>query len=140
MADPTDGSNNVAKVVKSATAETWAGTTFSTGDSFSIDTLAITATDTQFTLRVWSPEAGIPVLLKVEDASDPTHSVETFAYPSAAGAWETLSFDFADEAPGTAALNPDYTFNKVSVFFNFGTSGADGGGGTFYFDDFDSNF
>ncbi|MBK9366766.1 MAG: hypothetical protein IPN01_10645 [Deltaproteobacteria bacterium] len=140
MADPTDSSNKVAKVIKASTAELWAGTTFSTGDNFSIPTLPITADDTEFTLRVWSPRAGIEVRLKVEDASDPTRSVETVAYPTAAETWETLNFDFANEASGTAALNTSYTFNKVSVFFDFGKTGGDGGGGTFYFDDFDSNF
>jgi hypothetical protein len=85
--------------------------------------------------RTWSPTAGIPVRLKVEDAGDPTHSVETEAVTTVAGGWETLVFNFANEATGTAALNPGYTFNKVSIFFNFGTTGVDGGGGTFYYDD-----
>ncbi|MCK6521262.1 hypothetical protein L6R49_07445 [Myxococcota bacterium] len=140
VADPTDSTNKVAKVNKASTAELWAGTTFSTGDNFSIPTLPITADDTEFTLRVWSPRAGIEVRLKVEDASDPTRSVETVAYPTSAETWETLNFDFANEASGTAELNTSYNFNKVSVFFDFGKTGADGGGGTFYFDDFDSNF
>jgi len=52
-----------------------------------------------------------------------------------ADAWETLTFDFANQVAGTAALNPAYTYNKVSIFFDFGTTGAAGGGGTFYFDD-----
>ena len=40
-------------------------------------------------------------------------------------------------ATGTAALNTSYVFDKVSVFFDFGTDGASGGGGTFYCDDLD---
>ena len=43
------------------------------------DEFGITADDTEFTVDVWSPRAGISVLLKVEDASDPTKSVETAA-------------------------------------------------------------
>jgi hypothetical protein len=122
-------------VVKSATAELWAGTTVSTGPNQSVGTIPFTATAPRMTVRVYSPRAGIPVRLKVEDAADPTRSVETEALTTAINTWETLTFDFANEAPGTAALNLAFTYNKASIFFDFGTTGAAGGGGTFYFDD-----
>ncbi len=79
VADPTNAGNNVARVVKSGTAELWAGTTVSTGANQSVDTIPFTATSTRMTVRVYSPRAGIPVRLKVEDAADPTHTVETEA-------------------------------------------------------------
>jgi hypothetical protein len=135
VVDPAGGTNMVAKVVKNSTAELWAGTTVSTGANFSIATIPFTASATRMTLRVWVPAAGIPVRLKVESASDNTKTVETEAITTVAGAWETLTFNFANQAPGTAALNLSSTFNKASVFFNFGKSGAQGGGGTYYFDD-----
>ena len=75
--------------------------------------------------------------MKIEDSADPTRSVETEATVTTAMAWQTLTFDFANEATGTAALNPGYTFDKVSIFFDFGSSGIDGGAGTFYYDDID---
>jgi hypothetical protein len=76
------------------------------------------------------------VRLKVEDASDPTRSCETEATVTTAAGWQTLTFDFANQASGTAALNLAYTFDKASIFFNFGTTGADAGGAkTYYFDD-----
>ena len=135
VADPTNAGNNVARVVKSATAQLWAGTTVSTGPNSSVDTIPFTATSTRMTVRVYSPRAGIPVRLKVEDAADPTRSVETEALTTQVNTWETLTFDFANQAAGTAALNLAFTYNKASIFFDFGTAGADGGGGTFYFDD-----
>ncbi len=135
VADPTNAGNKVAKVVKSATAELWAGTTVSTGANNSVDKIPFTATSTKMTVRVYSPKAGIPVRLKVEDAADPTHTVETEALTTKVNAWETLTFDFASPAAGTAALNLAYTYNKVSIFFDFGKTGAAGGSGTFYFDD-----
>ena len=134
-ADPAGGSNLVAKVVKSATAELWAGTTVSTGANFSIATIPFSASAKTMTVRVYVPAAGIPVRLKVEDAADANHSVETEALTTVANGWQTLTFNFANQASGTAALNLAYTFNKASIFFNFGTTGAAGGGGTFYFDD-----
>ncbi|NCN72178.1 MAG: hypothetical protein GW907_13790, partial [Betaproteobacteria bacterium] len=57
------------------------------------------------------------------------------ATTTVAGGWQTLTFNFASQAAGTAALNPAFTYNKASIFFNFGKTGALGGGGTFYFDD-----
>jgi hypothetical protein len=133
--DLAGGSNTVAKVVKSATAELWAGTTVSTGANSSVDRIPFTATATRMTVRVYSPRAGIPVRLKAEDAADNTRTVETEALTTVANAWETLTFDFANPVTGTAALNLAYTYNKVSIFFDFGRTGAAGGGGTFYFDD-----
>jgi Bacterial Ig-like domain len=134
VVDPTNGANKVAKVVKSAVAELWAGTTVSTGANNSIAIIPFTAAAKTMTVRVWSPTAGIPVRLKVEDAADPTRSCETEATTTVASGWQTMTFNFANQAAGTAALNTAFTFNKVSIFFNFGTTGANGGGGTFYFD------
>lgn len=138
--DPTLPSNNVAKVVKSAGAQTWAGTTVTavvgivqTGFSSKIP---FTASETKMNVRVWSPDAGIPVRLKVEDYTDPTKSVETEAMTTVASDWETLTFDFTVPTnPPTAALNLSYNYNKASIFFNFGTDGATAGEKTYYFDD-----
>ena len=133
--DPADATNKVARVIKSATAELWAGTTVSTGANFSISALPFSATAKTMTVRVYAPAAGIPVRLKVENAADPTKSVETEASTTVANAWQTLSFNFGNAAAGTAALNLATTYNKASIFFNFGKTGAQGGGGTYYFDD-----
>ena len=135
VVDPTNSANMVARVVKSATAELWAGTTVSTGPNLSVPRLPFTASDTTMSVRVWSPDAGIQVRLKAEDAADGTKSVETEATTTVAGAWETLVFDFANQAAGTAALNLAYTYNKVSIFFNFGVPGSTAGAKTYYFDD-----
>ncbi len=133
VVDPTDGSNMVGQVVKTAGAETWAGTTVATGPSQSVPVIPLAPGRSIMTARVWSPDAGIPVRLKAEDANNATHTVETQTLTTVAGAWETLTFDFANEAPGTEPLiHPDWTFSKVSIFFDFGTPGA---GKTYYVDD-----
>ncbi|MCB9295203.1 MAG: fasciclin domain-containing protein [Lewinellaceae bacterium] len=49
--------------------------------------------------------------------------------------WETLEFDFTNEVPGTAALNLANSYDKASIFFNFGTTGADAGEKTYFWDD-----
>jgi len=137
VADPTNAANQVVKLDKPATSPLWAGTTLSTSTSpaDSVATIPFTATAQKMTVRVWSPDAGIQVRLKVEDATNPTHSVETEATVTTAGAWQTLTFDFANQAAGTAAINLAFTYNKVSVFMNFGVDGATAGAKTYYVDD-----
>jgi hypothetical protein len=135
-ADPTDAMNTVAKVIKSGSAETWAGTTLTNtnNEGFS-SAIPFDATHTTMTVRVWSPDAGIPVRLKVEDWTDNTHSVETDAYTTLAGEWETLTFNFANEGAGTAPIDLSYYYNKASIFFNYNVAGSVTGEKTYYFDD-----
>ena len=83
-------------------------------------------------IRVWSPTAGIPVRLKVEVSGQPTQSVETEALTTVANGWQTMEFNFNNQATGTAAFNAAFPFNKASIFFNFGVAGS---GQTYYFDD-----
>ncbi len=137
VVDPAGGTNKVVQITKSATAELWAGTTISTGPNFSIAPIPFSATAKTITVRVWAPAAGVPIRLKVEDAADGSKSCETEATTTVANAWETLTFDFAAPAAGTAPLNLANTYTKISVFPNFGkTGGQIGGASTYYFDDF----
>ncbi len=133
VVDPTDPNNLVGKAIKTDAAEPWAGTT--NGGSGLANPIPFTVADTKMTVRVWSPDANTPILLKVEDAADPTKSVETLVNTTMAGQWETLEFDFSNEAPGTAPLNLAHTYNKISIFFNFGTTGSAAGEKTYYWDD-----
>jgi len=113
-------STPVARVIKTSGANTWAGTTFSVGYADSVGTMPFTASHTKLTAVVYSP-ASIDWKLKVEDANDPTHTVETETVTAAAG-WQTLTFDMANQSTGTAALNPAYTFNKVDIFPDWNVS------------------
>ncbi len=131
IADPDDAANTVASSNKVAGAETWAGTTVANVSGF-ISSIPFSATETSMTVRVYSPVAGIPVRLKVENAADATVSVETEAMTTMVDTWETLTFDFSNEATGTAALNLASTYNKASIFFDFGANGDDS---TYLWDD-----
>lgn len=118
--DPVNNANHIKSTVKTSGAQTWAGTTIGTGLSSKIP---FTASATKMTIRIYSPAAGQPVRLKLEDKMNNTHTVETEAMTTVANAWETLTFDFANVATGTAALNLSYTFDLPSIFFNFGSGG-----------------
>ena len=130
--DPAGGTNKVGKVVKPGSGVPfYCGTTVVTVPNGGLARIAFTATATTMTARVWSPDVGIPVRLKVEDIADATKSVETEAMTTLVG-WQTLTFNFANAAAGTPVLNLSTTYNKASIFFHFGTVGS---GKTYYFDD-----
>ncbi len=135
VADPADASNMVARTVKSGTAELWAGTTMSTNELGLAARVPFTAQARTMTVRVYSPDAGIPVRLKVEDKTDDTKTCETEAVTTVAGAWETLTFDFGSPVANTAALNLETTYDKASIFFNFGVGGATAGEKVYFWDD-----
>ena len=144
VTDLTSSTNKVARVTKAAGAEQWAGTTIAqlnvnpsaaanTGAN-AITTIPFTAARKTMTLRVYSPAAGIRVHLKVENASNDGINSEQNAMTTVANAWETLSFNFADATTmfipngattydatkPTSPFNLANTYNKASVFFDFG--------------------
>jgi len=135
--DPFGTNNNVIEVVKPLGAATWAGTTIGTPAGFATD-LPFSLTNSIMTVSVWSPEAGTPIRLKVEDANDPTHTCETETNTTLAGEWETIEFDFTNQAPGTEllsiGLSRGWRYNMASIFFNFNTDGDTAGEQTYYFD------
>ncbi|MGY9030616.1 MAG: hypothetical protein ACKVIU_12405, partial [Rhodobacterales bacterium] len=122
VADPTNASNTILEVDRTAGSPTWAGTTLGTNSGFATD-IPLTLSNSTMSVSVWSPQAGTPIRLKVEDSNDPTHTCETEVNTTASG-WQVLVFDFSNEAPGTQSLSVGlgfgWTFNKASVFCDFG--------------------
>lgn len=138
VVDPTNAANTVVKVIKTIGAATWAGTTISTPAGFATN-IPLSLTASKMVVRVWSPDAGTPIRLKVEDSNDPTHTCETQVNTTVAAGWENLVFDFLNQAPGTellsVGLSMGWHYNMASIFFNFDTDGATAGEKTYYFDD-----
>lgn len=133
--DPTSSSNKVKKTTKPNGAETWAGTTIGTPTGFA-SKIPISATSTKMSVRVYSPAVGLKIKLKIEDKTDPNKSVETDQLTTKANEWETLVFDFSSQTTGTPALNASLTYDKASIFFDFGAAGS---GKVFYWDDVQIN-
>ena len=92
---------------------------------------------TTMNVRVWSPEAGIRVLFKVEEVGNPGLNVETFSFTTATGAWETMVFDFGNPMPNTNPIQVGANYNKASIFFDFQCNlpGAPMADRTYYWDD-----
>jgi hypothetical protein len=72
--------------------------------------------------------------LKVEDHNDNTHTVETEATVTTASGWQTLEFNFANQVRN-CCIEFSFVYDKASIFFNFGVTGATAGEKTYYFDD-----
>ncbi len=77
-------------------------------------------------VNVWSPRAGIPIILKLEDAVDADINVEVTANTTVADGWHLVEFDFS------AAGNLTLPYEKIVIFFDFGTNDMDE---TLYYDD-----
>jgi len=135
--DPTNPNNTVVQAMKTNEASPSAGTTIGTPAGFATD-IPLSLTSSKMNVRVWSPAAGTPIRLKVEDSNDVTHTCETETNTTVAGDWETIEFDFLNEAPGTELLSiglaNGWTYNKASIFFNFATGGS-AENEIYYFDD-----
>lgn len=126
VADPADSNNTVVASIKGN--ETASGTTISRGAVI----YPLTDTLTRISIRTYSPSVGIPVRVKLEESGDSAHSVETQMLTTRANEWEVIIFDFSNPVEGTAALNTDYTFDTLTIFFDFGSAGN---GETYYWDD-----
>ena len=112
-----------------------------------VGVIPFTSTAKTMSVRVWSPAVGVRVRLKVENSSSTSISCETDALTTKADAWETLTFNFAnpgyspplDTTKPTSSLDLTKTYDKASIFFDFGL--GNGGYGsmpaarTYYFDD-----
>jgi hypothetical protein len=139
VADPTDGSNTVAQTTKTVGAEGFAGTTLSENlggtpnDPGFASNIPFTNEASIISVRVWSPNAGVPVRLKVESSVDAGVSVETQTNTTVAEEWETLEFEFKNNVNGTPALDFNAAYNKLTIFFDFGSMPMEAF--TYYWDD-----
>jgi len=130
VTDPTNPANQVVEVVKMPIAASWAGTMIGTVQGFA-NPIPFTEDDQTISVRVWTPAAGTPILLKAEVVGMDGY-VETIRYTDQAG-WEQLNFNFGNELPGTPELDLNLQYNLLVIFFGFGDEGVEGGT-TYYFD------
>ena len=129
IADPMNPSNMILRSIKTSGSQTFAGTTLSTSTGLA-NAIPFTANATTISCAIYSPKAGIPVVLKAENTANTGIFVQTGLITTVANAWDTLVFDFDNPLGGL--LNPADTYDKLSIFYNFNTVGV---GDTFYLDD-----
>jgi hypothetical protein len=112
-------SAKVGKIIKGNGALTYAGSILSMGSPINFSSMQ------KIKMKVWSPQAGIIVKLKLENQTNSALNVEMDATTTVANAWQELTYNFT-------GINNANNYQKVIVFFNFGAVGT---GTTYYFDD-----
>ncbi len=122
-------SNKVTELGKGEGAEVWGGVSLNLDEALSFEN------GTTVKMKTWSPEAGVPILLKFEDSDsepdgngNPSVFVEVTQNTTVANEWEELSFDLSS----FEAFDENIDYDRLIVFYDYGNSGA---GTSFYFDD-----
>lgn len=126
------GINTSSKVVQlneNSGAEVWAGISLDLDESLDF------SAGTSVKMKVWSPEAGVPILFKLENSAsvpegggNPTVFVEVIENTTTSGEWEEISFDLSSYDD----FDPGIDYDRVILFYDFGNPGE---GTTSYFDD-----
>lgn len=114
-------SNTVVRFTKTEGAEFWAGATLQ------LDELVDFSSTEKISVKVFSPKAGIPVLLKLENNADANVNMEVKVNTTKENQWEELVFDYS-------GLDTSQEYGKVIMFFEF-IEGVPGDGSTYYYDD-----
>ena len=111
-------SATVAQIVKGA-GQPWAGSKLILEEKLDF------TSKNSFSMKVFSPRADVPVLLKIEgpNGAEPDNIVST----AKANEWETLTWNYPDAASGE--------YDALVFMFDFGTVGNGSDNFTFLFDD-----
>ncbi|MDG2195127.1 MAG: hypothetical protein P8K77_09860 [Polaribacter sp.] len=127
VANPDTNGNSsamVAKMVKGA-GQTWAGSKITVPQPFSF------SGGTNVKVKVWSPRAGLNLLLKFEDATpwpNTAASAEITSTTTVANGWEELTFDFS-------GISTTVNFTNLVLIMDNGTNGDGSSNYTIYVDD-----
>lgn len=122
-------SSKVTELGKDNGAQVWGGI------SLNLDEAVDFSAGTAVKMKVWSPEAGAPILFKFEDSNSPPNAdnnpsvfVEVIENTTTSNEWEEMSFDLTS----FEAFSTEENYDRVIVFYDFGNPGE---GTSFYFDD-----
>jgi len=119
-------SAKVGQIVKNG-PEVWAGNVITLSAPIDFSAKKVMKMD------VWSPRAGGKVLLKIENLDDPNVFIEKEATTVGNSAWETVAFDLSD-------IDTAISYQKIVLFFDFGTVGDGSADWTFYIDNIKQDF
>ncbi|WP_345167199.1 hypothetical protein [Algibacter aquimarinus] len=113
-------SAKVAQIIKDA-PEGWAGNVIELSAPLDFSTKKL------ITMDVWSPRPDGKLLLKLENQTDDTVFIEKEITLNGTSSWEEAAFDLSD-------ISTDVEYQKIVLFFDFGTVGDGSSDWTFYVD------
>ncbi len=116
-------SSTVVKFTKSVDSQPWAGATLE------LEAPIDFSSTTKISVKVYSPKAGIPVLMKLENSTDNTINSEVSVMTTKENQWEELVFDFS-----TVGIDTAQEYGKVIMFFEY-PGELRGDGSIYYYDD-----
>ena len=131
--DPTNGSTTVLAVTRGrsdAPSGIWDYSVLATlpNGNFTSSTSRIV------TAQVYSPQAGIPILLRLQnDRVNYTKFIETRATTTKVNQWETLTFNFNNLSSGSQQIDNTVTYSTLSLMVNPGQAST---GQKLYFKNF----
>ena len=114
-------SAKVGQIIKNA-PEVWAGNVITLSAPIDFSTKKV------IKMNVWSPRPGGKILLKIENLEDGGIFFETEATTVGNSAWEEVSFNLS-------SIDTANSYQKIVLFFDFGTVGDGSSDWTFYVDD-----
>ncbi|MBO0590273.1 hypothetical protein I2486_02525 [Cellulophaga sp. E16_2] len=123
-----NASTSVLQLIKGA-GQPWAGS------KITMPSIVDFSLGSTITVKVWSPRAGLNLLMKFEDAvawPDTAATAEITETTTLANQWETLTFDFA-------GVDMSIDFNNIVLIMDNGTEGDGSSNYTIYVDDIDQN-
>ena len=115
--DPSDVSNTVLAVINGVDSSS--GTTIAAG----IVNYPLTDKITRISLRVLSPVAGIPIRAVLSSEVNASIRADAETLTNVANSWETIIFDFGNPPAGSPQFNPDFTYDSLSISFDYGSAG-----------------
>lgn len=120
------GINPTSRVLRSTKTN---GAQFFAGTTLALDAPVDFSSSQKVRMKVWSPKAGIPIRIKLENSGNPTSLfVELDANTTKANEWEELEWDFSTTNFNVAP------FDTAVIFFEF-VPGVSGDGSIYYCDD-----
>jgi PKD domain len=112
-------SSKVGILTKGNGSQVWAGSFIELSNPLNFSVMK------KIKMKVWSPQAGIVVKMKLENLANANTNIERDVTATVTNGWQELTFDFT----GISLTN---TYQRVVVFFDFGVSGN---GAIYNFDD-----
>ena len=125
-------SDSVMMHVKPGDAPEWGGAFSNPIPATAVD---LTTSGSMIKMKVWMPGSGGVVRFKLEESTTGAGNWELDATATTGDEWVELTWDpTTPSAAGDGVVAAGNSYNKVVVFFTFGTAG-DGNDYTYYFDD-----